>query len=195
MAPRCDGRLGAGRVMDLSAMRCIPDGARFVSSSAPDLAATFACMARVGTGGDGNERPMLAISEAVGALAQPGQCNEGFLRDDAILVVTFITDEEDAPGQSPGDPGDWVQRLVAAKHGDEHAVVVLGIFGDGDRPGSTCAPGGLMGNLGADPGRRLRAFVESFEYGVTGSVCAADYAPFFEQAVRTIDSACDEFTL
>jgi hypothetical protein len=52
-----------------------------------------------------------------------------------------------------------------------------------------------MGNLGADPGYRLRAFVEGFEYGVTGSVCASDYTPFFSDAVDAIDSACDAFTL
>lgn len=191
---RCDGRLGAGRVKDFNETRCIPDSPRFVTSNATDLANKFSCMARVGTAGDGNERPMQAISEAIGALAQPGQCNQGFLRDDAILVVTFITDEEDAAGKSPGGPSEWVAKLVAAKHGNDKAVVVLGVFGDSDRAGSTCAPGGLMGNLGADPGYRLREFVESFKYGVAGSVCAADYTPFLQEAVKVIDSACDGFT-
>jgi hypothetical protein len=100
----------------------------------------------------------------------------------------------DAPGKSNGGPADWVASLIAAKHGNSDAVVVLGVFGDSDRAGSTCAPGGLQGDLGADPGPRLRAFVESFKYGVAGSVCAPDYAPFFESAVRVIDTACDAFT-
>jgi hypothetical protein len=191
----CDQRLGAGRVRDSQGTRCIPDGPRFLNSSTPDLSDKFSCMASVGTSGDGNERPMQAISEAVGVLARPGECNEGFLRDDAILVVTFITDEEEDPGKSPGDPRDWMADLVAAKNGNEKSVVVLGVFGDSDRQGSTCAPGGLMGNLGADPGYRLRAFVEEFEYGVAGSVCASDYAPLFDKAVEVIDSACDAFTL
>jgi hypothetical protein len=194
MAPRCDGLLGAGRVKDIDANRCIPDSPRFLSSDTADLETKFSCMARVGIGGDGNERPMQAISEAVGGLSEPGQCNAGFLRDDAILVVTFITDEEDAAGKSPGAPRDWMAKLIAAKHGKEEAVVVLGVFGDSDRAGSTCAPGGLRGNLGADPGPRLRAFVDGFKYGVAGSVCAPDYAPFFAEAVKVIDVACDEFT-
>jgi hypothetical protein len=186
--------LGAGRVKDFEQLRCIADSPRFIVSDTPDLSGKFSCMARVGTSGDGRERPMQAVAEAVGPLAQPGQCNEGFLRDDAILVVTFITDEEDTPGQSPGGPREWTEALLAAKRGNKKAVVVLGVFGDNDLAGGTCAPGGLMGDTGADPAPRLRAFVESFEYGVAGSVCAADYAPFFAEAVRVIDSACDAFT-
>ena len=38
---------------------------------------------------------MLTMFAAVSTLNVPGQCNEGFLRKDALLVVTFITDEED----------------------------------------------------------------------------------------------------
>ena len=45
--------------------------------------------------GDGSERPMEAMIAAVSTLNVPGQCNEGFLRKDALLVVTFITDEEE----------------------------------------------------------------------------------------------------
>ena len=40
---------------------------------------------------------------------------------------------------------------------------------------------------------RLRSFAESFTHGAWASVCAADYAPFFIDAVATIDTTCDEF--
>ena len=40
---------------------------------------------------------------------------------------------------------------------------------------------------------RLQRFVESFERGSLGSVCAPDYASFFAQAVSEIDTACEEF--
>jgi hypothetical protein len=52
-------------------------------------------------------------------------------------------------------------------------------------------PGG--GGDGAEPAPRLRAFVEQFENGVVGSVCAPDYAPIFLEAVAVIDVACDTF--
>lgn len=60
----------------------------------PDLQGAFACGARVGTAGNPSERPMNGMTEALSpALNGPGGCNEGFLRDDAILVVTFISDD------------------------------------------------------------------------------------------------------
>lgn len=191
----CDTTLGAGKVFRYDGTRCIADMPRYMTHADPALAENFACVANVGTGGDGNEKPMQAIEQALGVMSLPGQCNDGFLRDDAILVVTFITDEEEDPGKSPGDPPDWVADLVALKNGNEEAVVVLGVFGDNDRPDGTCPPGGLMDTEGADPGYRLREFVESFRYGVVGSVCAPDYAPFFTEAVSVIDGACDAFTL
>ena len=53
----------------------------------------------MGAGGDGYERPMNAMEAAVrGDHAGPGQCNEGFLREDALLVLVIITDEWDGPG-------------------------------------------------------------------------------------------------
>ena len=137
--------------------------------------------------GDGTERPMEAMVDAVTTLNQVGQCNEGFLRDDAILVVTFITDEEDS-GKSAGTPVSWKGDLVAAKNGDEDAIVMLGLVGDPDVPNGTCA---VMGSAEASP--ILRGFAESFNFGSWGSICALDYTPFFSAAVSTIDSACDNF--
>src|SRR5262249_2164080 len=65
-----------------------------------DLDVTFACAAQVGTEGDGIEQPMQAMINAIdpdGMLAQPGACNEGFIREDALLVLVVITDEYDGP--------------------------------------------------------------------------------------------------
>lgn len=156
-------------------------------------------MARAGTGGDGLERQMAAITDAIGPQNQPGQCNEGFVRDDAVLVVTLVTDEEDDPNDgndmdenSPGNPQDWYDAVVAAKLGDPSAVVVLGLVGDTDLPNAACAP--IDDVVGAEPAPRLRQFVELFgDRGIWASVCTPDYNPFFEQAVGLIDAACDDF--
>jgi hypothetical protein len=64
----------------------------------------------------------------------PGGCNEGFLRPDAILVVTLISDEDDM--YSEGDPDTWKQALLTAKADDEEAIVMLGLLGDTGQPGS-----------------------------------------------------------
>jgi hypothetical protein len=186
---------------------CTPyaSGARYMTQD-DDLAEKFSCAARVGIGGDGDERPAQAL---VAALSSPntdtGECNEGFLRDDALLVVVIISDEEDdhetaaeacdqepLPG-SDGEPTDWFDSVVAAKGGIETNVVVLSLVGP---EGADACPaldkcnGGIEG---AEPAPRLVAFTEMFTHGFVGRVCG-DYDPFFQEAIATIESACNDFT-
>jgi hypothetical protein len=174
-------------------MLCLPDnGPRYMTNADPQLATNFACVGEVGTFGSGDEHPMEAMTQAVGPLNAAGQCNEGFVRSDAILVVTFITDEEDS-GKSPGGPTEWMNQLIAAKEGNKDAIVVLGLMGDNDQPDGICEPYSDGGD-GAEAGVRLRQFTEGFgERGFSGSVCADDYSPFFLEAVSIVDLACDEF--
>ncbi len=215
----CDGILGAGRVTSGQGQDCaLVGGNRFATQEQPDLAAAFTCMGSRGFMGPGDEQTMDSLLAAIGPQLGAGACNEGFLRDDAILVVTIITDEEDSPmdnsaappldgscspadsdPNSAGDPASWGSAVVAAKDGNEDAVVVLSLIGDCDMAG-TC-PGIALENpldplgsvSGAEPAPRLRQFTETFGYGSVGPVCADDYAPFFESAVSVIESACDDF--
>jgi hypothetical protein len=186
----CEKVLGAGKVADAHGSPCLsPDGARFISNATDDLAGTFACLAEVGTAGSGMEQPMAAMLAAV----YPGLCNEGFLREDAVLIVTFITDEDDVH-KSPGTPNEWAEQLVEAKMGDPGAVVVLGLFGDSLQPDGICELQEEGGDKGAQDGFYLRQFVKKFDdRGLVGSVCAPDYGAFFEDAVGIIDAACDAY--
>jgi hypothetical protein len=196
----CEDVMGAGitypRGRASSSTDCgFATGARWMDANEPDLPGAFGCAARVGTGSSADtEQPMDAM---VAALANEGPaaiCNEGFLRDDAILVVTFITDENDDPTDSTGSPTGWHDALVAAKQGDEQAVVVLGLFGDNDQPDGICDPLSHDFATGAEPAPRLREFVGLWgERGHIGSICAGDYLPFFTSAVDSIGTACDEF--
>jgi hypothetical protein len=146
---------------------------------------------------------MQAMEEALTTENEAGGCNEGFVRDDAILVVTIITDEEDDPNDpaspgagedenSPGNPGSWMQTVADVKGGDETAAVVLALVGDTDLPNAICEPL-TEADVGAEPAPRLREFAELFTYGSWCSVCAEDYTPCFEEAISVIDMACDEF--
>jgi len=195
----CEDVLGAGvthpRGQGSSNMDCnFATGARYMDSNEPDLSATFECAAQVGVSSyAGTERPMEAMVQAVSGSTEAATCNEGFIRDDAILVVTFITDEDDNFGDSAGTPAGWKQALISAKNGDENAIVVLGLFGDNDQPGAICQDLG-SGTDGAEPSPRLREFVDSFgDKGFFGSVCAPSYDEFFQEAVGLIDVTCDEF--
>jgi hypothetical protein len=164
-------------------------------SEADDLAATFDCAARVGLDGDHDEQPVAAADAAIGAaLAGPGGCNAGFIRDDALLVVTLISDEEDdveaKNGGSPGDPDTWFTNLVGHKAGIETNVVLLTIIGGA--PGNSCPP--YSPPTGAEDAPRLRALADLFTYGSVGDVCAASYDVFFQSAIAAIDTACQKFT-
>ncbi len=191
----CDAVLGAGVDHDLSEDRtaCGLNQGRWFDDAQPNADMAFTCAANLYDGNSpelGMEGMLAAISpELVG----PGGCNEDFLRDDAVLVVTVITDEED-DGDSMGDPMRWHDDLLARKNGNETAVVVLGLIGDTGLPGAVCPPDSVPGSTGGEYSPRLISFVESFgARGLWGSVCSPDYSDFFEQAVALIDTACEEF--
>jgi hypothetical protein len=212
----CDGTLGAGRTSNANGQDCgLVGGQRYATEEQPDLVDAFTCMASRGAEGDPNEQTMNSLLASIGPLNGAGECNEGFLRDDAVLVVTIITDEEDSPGDagqgadgachpadddpnSNGDPGAWRQAIVSAKHDDEQAMVVLALTGDCDA-GGDCEgilidqfnPGAPI--TGAEPAPRVREFATSFGYGSVGPICADDFAPFFADAVSVIESACNDF--
>ncbi|MEM6989452.1 MAG: hypothetical protein AAF721_03110 [Myxococcota bacterium] len=194
----CSTAIGAGRIEADDGEACgvgeAEAGQRFTTAQDEGLTDVFECVADVGTTGFGDERPIWSMAQAITAQSGPNGCNAGFLRDDAILVVTIITDEEDdADENSPGDPALWKEVVVAAKHGDERSVVMLGLLGDTDLPDGDCLPFDQEGN-GAEGAPRLREFVDSFEYGSWTSVCADDYTPFFSEAVGDIGAACTDFT-
>jgi hypothetical protein len=186
----CDSTLGGGVVHTMASdapnVPCnFSTGARYMDTTEPDLTAAFQCAAKVGSDGDGSERQMGAMVGALSEdLAQPGGCNEGFVRQDAILVVTVITDEEDAA--SNGNPAGWYANVTASKFGDANAIVMLGLINDTDAAMPVCPADSQ------DP-VNLRTFVDMFPNSIRGSVCGASYNEFFQQAVDLIDTTCDEF--
>lgn len=186
----CASVQGAGRRRSGAGKDCgLPANSAYMASGETDLESTFDCVARVGTGGSVFEEPMGAMLAATSeALNAEGRCNAGFLRDDAVLVVTLITDAEDR--RSAGDPELWRNSLLARKAGNEDALVVLGLVGDNNVEGGLL--GGRCSLLDAAGAPRLQDFVSRAD-GILGSVCAPDYAPFFQTAVGSIDSACDNF--
>lgn len=192
----CGGEFGAGRVVASDGSSCgLPKGQRYADIDREDLTAVFSCIADVGTNGSGAEKPVWSLAQALTEQTLPGECNEGFLRDDAILVVTIITDEEDDMGvDSPGEPAIWKDVIVSAKYGDETAIVMLGLLGDTDLDDAVCEPYDFNTGDGAQGAPRLRELVESFPRGSWASVCLRDYAPFFNAAVVDIGEACEEFT-
>jgi hypothetical protein len=197
----CETRLGAGEVApynnEASNTICgVPDDIRYLTSDLDQasIKSLFQCMAKVGIFGSGAELPTSAIAAAVGPENQAGGCNADFVRDDAVLVVTFISDDYPVPetddnASTVGSPQEWYDAVVAAKNGKPENVVMLGIINTDD---ATCVSG--AGEPIVHPTERFVEFVEMFgARGLTGNICSSDYNAFFEQAVGLIDTACDEF--
>ncbi len=171
------------------------------------LTEALGCMGLV-SNGDTNERPMQAMLQALSPeLNGPGGCNEGFLRDDALLVVVIITDEDDdhahvdaqGNGGSLGDPADWYNQLVELKNGDPEAVVVGVLVGE-DQDTGTC-PWTLgdideKDTMGAEEAKRIEQFVNMlpFNHRAVDSICRDEYISFFT-ALFTVNAqiACEEF--
>lgn len=201
-ASSCDVAMGAGRIETGDGTECglsdddTEPAKRYVDAETTEddsLSDVLSCVADVGVAG-GFEMPVWAMAQALTAHTKPGGCNAGFLRDDALLVVTLITDEEDdREVDSPGDPELWKDVIVAAKHGRESDIVILGLIGDTDLEDGICEPIDPELGTGAEGAPRLRELIESFQYGSWTSVCQADYTPFFTDAVDDIGRACQDY--
>jgi hypothetical protein len=170
---------------------CTPfaEGGRFATEM-DDLSAKFPCMARVGSSGSPIEQPVSAAIAAVSdAKAAPGACNDGFLRDDAILVLVVLTDDPPYdPDFDDAHPGTnttgWYQAIVDAKNGDPEAMVVIGFI-----PWNNVSC--VVFNIESP---NLIGFVDAFgDQGVKASICEPDFGPIFAQTVETIVTTCQNF--
>ncbi|MGB1015130.1 MAG: hypothetical protein ACPG4T_13430 [Nannocystaceae bacterium] len=183
----CDNTRGAGVLHpagDLASnTKCEPfGGKRYILEGEPNMVDTFVCMATVGTAGHPSERPVDALVEAVSEpLNMPGGCNEGFLREDAILVLTFISDDPNIEDENSAMAA--YEAIVAAKGGDLDRTVVLGLI-IGSEVG--CAVDNKP-----NAGNHWVEFINLFdERGLAGPVCSDDYNMFFQDAVATIADTC-----
>lgn len=160
-------------------------GHRYVISGDPDMAGSFACIATTGLVG-AVTAPVDAMFAALDAkLNQPAFCNGGFLRDDALLVVTLLHDTRDFA--SEGYPTQWATRLVEIKHGDPDAVMVLALSNDSDEPGSVCPLPGPKGEWSNE----LRRLTQKLPHARFGSICLPEYGPFFADALDEALALCE----
>ena len=188
----CDTTIGAGVTfpsgIDSSARRCELAAGRYITADDPDPIAAFLCVAKVGSEG-AYPRPADAMvaalsSPLLGTNGYPLGCNQGFLRDEALLVVTLISDQYDSDSSGPAEA--WRKALMDAKHQDGEAFQILVITSDRDIVGGLC--GDWLGET-----NRLREFVEIVPHGKIGSICADTYGPFFEEAVAEVVARCESF--
>ena len=190
---KCDTTPGAGytypRGEGASNRRCeLAGGNRYITDEEPDLDAAFECLATVGiSGAIGNE--IEYVLPAIGPeLNAPGGCNDGFLRDDALLVITTI--QGNGYWASMADAEHQIEALLLAKHGDPDAIYLLAITHDLDRPDHLCQPeiDGYYETIS-----HMRLLTQMLPHASTESICVDDFAPYFEGALGTILTLCESF--
>jgi hypothetical protein len=183
-----------------------PDGTRERNYTG-SLADAFVQLADVGAAGCIYPRPLEAMQRALGNPA-----NEGFRRDDALLAVVLLTNDDDCSfgswsaigttldrSQCTTNAGALVpiDRYVAALHSS--TVAVLGAFASPGAP--ACAD--------ASPAPRLAAFLDAFpSRSGAASICGSDLGaplslvrqiwprlslalPCFGEPVLDVDPAAD----
>ncbi|MCX4244890.1 vWA domain-containing protein [Paraliomyxa miuraensis] len=173
-------------------------GDNWMASSSTTLSAELDCALAVGVAGSPNERPMDMLFSALSdENLVPGAFHNGFLREEALLVVVIVTNEEDeheldTSWGSAGEPADWVDTLAGRKGGYAKDVVVLSLIGT-DKP-NACPDFQWDGTEGAQLSPRLEEFTTSFPQGAVGDICAQEYATFMLGVVPGVTSACANFT-
>ena len=174
---QCDQTGGAGSVfpsgMFAKNAPCkVAGGRRYLTKDDPDLEGTFACVAQVGTVAINNLAENL-VASLQPEINGPGGCNEGFLRDDALLMVTII--EPGNNDDSPGSPEEWADAVIAAKNGDPNAVVVLQI-----------------GNPACPDGDAVCQFTKLFPNHMRGDLEDSDFTGQFAEASTLVEDACEQ---
>ena len=181
----------------------------WVARGESEVAERFACVANVGTEGALVEMPLLMWELALTERVDDG-ANVGFLREDALLAVVILTDEDDCSEESdlieirPGDSTvgpidrcdpasedlvdlDRVLSSVDAVKGERGRWAVAVIAGPG--------PGPCSSEFGsALDAIRLRSFVDAAgANAVLSSICEGDLAGPLQRALDTFDAACRRF--
>ncbi len=179
--------------------KCGGGSKRWIDRSEPNAVSDFSCRAQVGTSGPGFEMPLLTTKFALADRMADGT-NAGFLRDDALLAIVILSDEDDcsredndftvagADGACTGGEvrpvGIFTQAFDAAAKGPGRwaAAVIAGetscksSFGD------------------AVEAKRLKELVSlAGKNGVFSSICNGDLTTGLNAALATFDAACKSF--
>lgn len=164
----------------------LPPDQPWVVAPSPDFETQFACLAGTDAMSATDETTALNAAQA---LVAPE--NEGFLRDDSIVFVVMLTDEDT---QGFTDTRVSIRERILAAVGDRlDRLVVLGISGDPgvyEMPLSKCW--GPYGD--ATPGRRLGSIVRSFrDRGLMQDICQESLALTFDNVLEDVVHACQTY--
>lgn len=182
----CDDAFGAGTVFPagtFSSNKLCPIDVkrRYMVKGEPNLKDTFACVATVGVSGGARLGQALTAAMQKG-INDPGGCNPGFLRKDALLMVTLISNSVDEGGgglSSKGTPEEWAQAVLDARQGVAESIVVLNI-------------GVNVPECGKQDGLCKMARMFPYHHLVYKT---DDYESAFDEAASLVETACTGFVV
>ncbi len=166
------------------------------------VSAQFKCIASM-EGQDFQEMPLEGMRAALtDRITDQEGYNKGFLREDALLVIAILTDEDDQsvwkvpemwnliPGPGPKAPvKDYWDAMVDLKGGDPNRVVVMAISGAKDQD---CKDNN--DEVLAAKAPRVHEFLE---YAAPNSywtdICGNDYVQPLQDALDVIQASCENF--
>jgi len=135
---------------------------------AGDISSAMSCIAQLGTRGCGFEHQIAAVWKALGGdVGGVPAVNKGFLRDDALLAIVLITDEDDCSAPDDTDLFDPSQTLITDPLGpvDSYRCNEFGHLCDGVPPPRTMPAMNLQNCTSNENGKLMRIadFVSFFK--------------------------------
>lgn len=172
---------------------------RWVESADGDVTSTFACRAEVGTGGPSIEMPLYATELALTARMSDGT-NQGFLRDDALLAVVVLSDEDDCSRpdndftiESDQCDPEWPENQPVSHFVDffDEVKGARGRWATAVIAGPSSCESSFGSALEA---KRLKQFVEQTGDNATfSSICEGDLTGALADAIDNFTAACEHF--
>lgn len=158
---------------------------------------TFSCVAQA-VGGANEEMPLEALRLAVSERIADG-ANTGFFREDALLAIVVLTDEDDCSrtddnfnlgfgsvcdGVSPVDGYIAAMDDATGERGRWAAAFIAGL-----------GPGSCKSEFGnaAEATRLLDFANKAGDNVVTSSICEGDLSGALQAALETFETACNTF--
>jgi len=178
-----------------------PDGRWIDEGPVETVSDQFRCIASM-DGGEFNEMPLEALRAGLIDRVEDNEAyNAGFLREDALLVLVLITDEDDQSVMNvpsswdiflgPGTPTpviEYQQLLVDLKGGEKERFVAVAISGS---KSSNC---GNDDNPLAVKAPRIHQFLElNAPNSYWGNICEEDFTTPLTEALDVIKAGCETF--
>lgn len=172
---------------------------RWVDKGDSDASGVFSCLAKAGTKGPSIEMPLRALDLAFNDRVADGT-NQGFLREDALLAVVILTDEDDC-SRVDNDftyQGDGSCETMPNATPIPEVVTMLDTAAKGPGRWATAVIAGdksCKSSFGeAAEAKRLKSFVAAAgKNGAFSSICDGDLSGALQKALDTFDAACKSF--